>query len=95
MFVCRIIWRHNRSCLLWPRFFLNLYSYNRNTATRIEIITTLCGDLIILFKNITTVSSHLLLVKFSETGIHEFNSLYEGNYTKSHTIFALKQSSYY
>ena len=28
-------------------FFLNLYSYKRNTLTRTEIATSLCGDLII------------------------------------------------
>ena len=36
MFVCRIIWRHKRSWLLWPGFFINLHSYNIKAVTRIE-----------------------------------------------------------
>ena len=44
---CRIIWTQRRLSFLLPNFFLNLYSYNRNTVTQTEIATSLCSDLII------------------------------------------------
>ena len=72
MFVCRILWRFKLSWLFWPGFFLNLYNYNRNTVTRIEIATSLCGNLINWFNNMIIVFLHMLLLDISKIGIHVF-----------------------
>ena len=79
MFVCSILWRLKLSWFSWPGLFLNLYSYNKFTVTRIEIITSLYVDLIILFNSKTILFFRLPLLYFSETGIQGSHPLDKGN----------------
>ena len=96
MCVCRIIRTQKRSWFLLPGFVFNLYSYNRNTVTETGIDTSLCWDIIISIQEYDyNLLSYLLLLHFSENGIHVFHSLNVGYQAKYDIIFTSKQCFYY